>query len=478
MVALNALFTYILKPTSDVKAVIALILLISLLVRRTQGVGQLYLKLKKIPVGISLTIILSFSFLLRLFWIFWSPHVPPAQISEDYLILNHAQDLAAGLGFRSAWTREFTAFRPIGYPLFLAFLFKLFGTNLVIAELFQAVFGVLSVFLVFYISKQTVSDHFGLFAALLYGCYPTAIMSTKILLDEHLFLVLWLASLALLISDYQKPSFVKVSLAGLTIGISALCRPYTVTMCVVVFIVWLFAKRSFTGALKRGVLVAFLTLLCALPWAIRNYYRLGVPIFYTTAVGTNCYFSNNPTSDVRYPVNPDLEHGGDPDYLRANITEVERDYAGRRAAFRWIIKNPVLFIEKALGRTFYMLGLNREGWVIDDNFTTIKPGAKRPSKKFLKGLEKFEQYYYVTVFLFSLTGLFLFCGNFVYDVERKGLIYPLVTLWFYIFLTAISLTQRKYRFVVEPFFCIFAAYGIFISFFGYWDQKSLAMKQA
>ena len=465
MIALNSFIKYILNPASNIKIILLVFLSLSFFIRKVELKNKIYRILSKIPVKTWLIIILTLSFIIRLFWILWSQHVPPAPISEDILIFNHAKDLAAGNGFRSLWTGEPTAFRPIGYPLFLAGVFKLFGPQLAIAEFIQVAFNVLCVFCVFYISKQIVSSEFGLFAAALYAFYPTAIMSTKILLDEHLFLVLWMTSIILLVSDFQKPSLLKIIWAGLLAGLSATCRTYSIITCGIVFIAWVLTKKDLAGAIKRAVIIAVLTILCAIPWGIRNYHKIGAPVLWTTAIGTNMYFANNPTSDVRYPVNPDLEHGGDPGFLTPGLTEVQKDYAGRKAAMSWIKNNPLIFLDKMTGRIFYMLGFDSEGWVIDDNFTNLKEGAIPPSRKVKKFLAKTEQAYYVVVFLFALMGSIIFFIKWKNLGENRGLIYVIITVSLYIFATVVALNHRKYKFPIEPFLCILAAYGMIQIFF-------------
>ncbi len=471
MIAINSFVNYMLYPADNLKIILAVILAISFIFRRSPLASKIYDAFSKIPVKPSLIIILAVSFALRLFWIFWSQHVPPAPISEDILIWTHAKDLVAGYGFRSYWTQQPTAFRPIGYPLVLAGLFKLFGPHLVLAEILQVFLNVLCVFCVFYISKQIVSPQFGLLAALLYGFYPTAIMSTKILLDEHLFLVLWMVSIILLISDFQKPAWSKVIVAGFATGLSAIFRTYSIITCGIAFVVWAVAKRNFAGAVKRGAVIAFLTVLCAVPWGVRNYLRFGAPVLWTTAIGTNMYFANNPTSNVRYPVNPDLEHGGDPGFLTPNLSEIQKDYAGRKAAMNWIKNNPLIFVDKMIGRGFYMMGFDPEGWVIDDNFTNLKSGAQPPSRRTKKFLMKTEQAYYFVAFIFALIGSIIYFIQKKSSGKEEGMIYIIVTVLLYIFATVVALGHRKYKFPIEPFLCILAAYGITQIFFGHVTER-------
>lgn len=454
MIAWDAFVTYILKPTVNIKLIVLSIFASSFLLRRTSMLQSLQRSSQKLSTKKMLFAVLLLAFSVRLFWVLWSPHIPPASITEDGHMWRQAQELAAGKGFR--WVEgEYTARRPVGYPFFLSMLVRIFGPRLLIAELFQVLFCTINVYLLYFIGKKIRSELFGISVAFIYAFYPTAVMSVKLLMDEHLFMLLWLWGICFLIDDYQVPSYKKLSLASLIIGVSAYFRTYSALTPPAVFLAWFLGKKSGAEAFKRGILSMVIILLCAVPWGVRNYYRLGTFVPYTALLGWHLYYSNNPTADIRYPVNPDLAHGGDPEFLSAK-TDVERDYAGRHAAWRWIKKNPSLFLQKALARAFYMHGLNREGWVVDDNFTTLKPERQMPSPKFLKNLHKTEQYYYVTVFWFAVVGFVLLCSNWVKNMDSRGFIYILLILSIYIVFTAIALNHRKYRFVIEPFFCILA----------------------
>ena len=462
MIAWNAFVEYLLKPATNIKVFVLIILVSALFVRRKKGLGNFLDSFQEATMGKALFAILGIAFLLRLGWVLWSPHVPPSPITEDAYIWRHANELAAGVGFKSP-LGAYTARRPIGYPFFLSLLIRLFGPEMFIAELFQVGFGVLSVFFLYVLGKKLGSEFLGILAAGLYALYPTAIMSTKIIMDEHLFIVFWLAGMIFLVSDYQEPSYFHAFLAGLAVGLSALFRTYSIITIPVVFLMWGLFRKNIRQALARAALMAFLAFLCALPWAIRNYYRLGSPIFYTPLLGVHLYYANNPTSDIRYPVNPAPEKGGDEGFLKAK-TEHEQDRAGQIAAWKWIRQNPQLFFQKAIGRMCYMLGFNREGWVVEDNFTTLAPGAQMPSPKLRKKLEKAEQYYYVAIFLLAIAGTFFYFANGFSTGDPRGAGFIILNVIFYITVTAIGLNHRKYRFVIEPLFTLLAAYGLVAMF--------------
>jgi len=469
MIAWDSFFTYILKPTINLKIIVGLILICAFFIRRSDILERAYRALRKVPLRPAIFTAIALAFLMRLSWVLWSPHIPPASISEDAQIWRHALDLSQGLGFKTV-LGEYTAWRPIGYPFFLSLLIRLFGPELYVAELFQVFFSTATVYCVYLIGKKLESERFGLIAALVFAFYPVSVMGAKIILDEHIFILLWLVGLLFLISDYQKPSIKKLLVGSLAVGVSALFRTYSVMTAPVLVVAWLLGKKDVRGAFFRGIVLLTLVYVCAIPWAVRNHYRLGAPVFHTALLGVQLYYANNATSDVRYPVNPAPEEGGDLAFLNAK-NDVERDLAGRRAAIEWIRSNPSLFLQKAFGRVCYMLGLNREGWVVEDNFATIRSGVDPPSPQLRKGLEKLEQYYYVIIFWFGVFGCIAMIATCMQKGDQSGWLIVLGTVFFYLLVTAIALNHRKYKVPLEPFFCLLASYGFLKAFFGYASEK-------
>ncbi len=464
MIIWNAFLNYFVMPGEKVKIIVLCILILSLIMRRREVIRGVYEQLQKIPTRTLLLVLFSLAFLLRLGWVLWSPHTAPSAGTEDMIMLRHARDLASGRGYLTS-EGAFSADRPIGYPIFLAFVFKMFGENIGLVEFLQIVFSVLGVFTVFCLGRQVCNREVGFFAALLLALFPTSIFASKVVLEEHVFIPLWLLGINIMISDLKKPSWKKIVAQGLIFGIAAHFRTYAFAMGLVVFFWWLVNRKGIGPALLRGLAIQLLILSLALPWAIRNYVKLGEPIFYTTWIGAALYFANNDTTDVRHPINPTVEQGGDEDFARAT-TELERNRAGKKAALKWIVKNPGTFIQKGAGRIIYMLGLSREGWIVKDNFYTLRPGRAQPKKGLIRFFDKLDNDYYGNIFLFALLGLAIFC--FTPNVSRpKGLWLIIFTFAYYLAFVALTPGQRKYRFSIEPFFCILAAYALFTAWFGH-----------
>lgn len=393
---------------------------------------------------------------LRIAWVLYSPQAAPSAHSEDLIILRHAMDLAEGRGYVSAEGVP-TAIRPVGYPFFLSLLYRLWGGERMLwMELLQAVMSGFTLFFVFRIGNQLQGPAMGLLGTALLAFSPTSIFAAKIILGEHLYLPLFLGGISFLISDLKNPRYLTLVTAAFLLGISAHVRTYSFALGAVVFIVWIMVKGNFRQAITRAFLFQVIVLLLALPWALRNSKALGSPVLYTTSIGTALYFGNNPNPDqVNFPI----EKGGDADYLQAQ-TEVERNQAGKRAAFRWIQENPGKFLNRVLVRIAYVLGINREQWVVTDNFHTLAPGRVPPSDAFKNRLAQLDQSYYAVIFMLAAAGLAIFIVNYIKKREAAGLWWIVMILCYYLSIIGVTLGHRKYRYPVETLFCLLAAFAL------------------
>lgn len=391
--------------------------------------------------------ILFLAFILRFAWIVWSPHTHPSGIAEDGRILIHAADLAAGKGFIGLENGQPTAIRPFGYPLFLSLIFRLFGQNMWMVEGLQIFLQLLAVLSLFFLAREIGGDLLGLLSASILAFHPSSIFSSKIVVDEHLFLPFWLAGMALVISDFKKEDWRKILCAGILFGIGADIRSHSGMMGFVVFAFWLLAKRNFRAAFLRLVFMQAIILLSALPWAVRNYYKLGSPVLYSTTFGSALYQGNNPHN----------HQGALPPEIHGAETEVERSRAGAKAGLEWIRRNPGAFIQKSAGRVLYLLGLDREEWPVYDNFYNIRPGRTAPSLETQSRLIQIENYYYGSFFMLALCGLGLSFFHFRRDPAMGFII---LTLIYYLSLIALTLSTRKYRHLIDPLLALLSAYFI------------------
>lgn len=455
--SIDSVIKFFICPAQTAKIAVVLLLLIALAVRKKKRTELVQIFINRFHL-LLLSMLIVIAFMTREGWVIWSPHAAPSAHTEDLQIMRHALDLYEGKGYESVDGKP-TAVRPVGYPFFLSILYHLWGgENVRFVETIQVLLGICTIFILYCLGSALHNRVTGLISAALLAFSPTSIFSTKIILDEHLFLPLFLGGLCFLIADLKGPKIYRVIFAGLLLGMSAHFRTYTFAMGLVVFFVWVILTKNLRKSLLRGLLIQLVILSIAVPWAIRNYIKLGTPVLYTTAIGTALYFGNNPNIN---PSSLPPELGGDINYFLAR-NEVEQNTAGKRAAIRWIREHPIEFINKSFNRVLYHLGMDREQWIITDNFHTIMPTKKKPLDRTIAILSQLDQSYYAAVFILAVLGLFLYLLN--YSAFNK---YTLIvfTIIYYLSIIAVTLGHRKYRLVIEPLFYLMAALAFYVVFF-------------
>jgi|GEM_PF-6681769 len=449
-----AFLNYYVSPALGVKIFfLSSIVLLLLFCRSSYGAAAVeFLDAKDRRWIIVLLILLGVT--LRFAWLLWTPYVPGAAHTEDTIMLRHAHELAAGQGFIDS-TGASTAGRPVGYPFLLSLIIPASGhINLFYLGLLHILLAFITLCIIYIIGAMLGGALTGVIALFLTAFYPTLIFSTKIVFEEHFFIPLFLGGIAFLISDYQKPRLWKLMAAAAFTGLSAYFRPFSSMMSVTVFVVWCLGRREFRKALVRAVVFQFILILVAMPWAIRNQHKLGKPVLYTTLTGGVFYCGNNENPNQTMNT---LEQGGDPAYHLAK-NEVERNAAGFRAGGRWVAAHPQEFLSRIGWRVLYFLGLRREAWIITDNFHTLEKSRKPPSETLKRFLSKIDHQYYVFVFLWAVVGCFF--GLLKRRSNQGIILWILVTIFFYLAIIGFTVSHRKYRFVIEPLFCLLAAYGI------------------
>ena len=109
------------------------------------------------------------------------------------------------------------------YPYVLAAVYTAAGHSLGLVYILQSVLGVANLLLVYVLASRTFGHKSGLIALILMTAYaPLVYLETK-LLTETLAITLNLASLLLLMRALRRPTIAWFGLAGVSLGLSALC---------------------------------------------------------------------------------------------------------------------------------------------------------------------------------------------------------------------------------------------------------------
>lgn len=220
-----------------------------------------------------------------------------------------ARNLLHGQGLVFSDTRfsdAVCAFRTPGYPLFIAAC----GGSIRAVRVAQALLDTATVLAVFLLARTLIGGRIGpLAAAIVVAFNPYLIYFSALLLSETLFTAMLAWGMVLLVKGSarrRRRELLLWLLGGVLLGLSVLVRPSAVALPVLLGLVSVFLNRPMGGSYKLqersqertrvppGSAMVLLTVICLLPWAVRNRVVLGRWIWLDTNSGFTLYDGFNP----------------------------------------------------------------------------------------------------------------------------------------------------------------------------------------
>lgn len=233
---------------------------------------------KSYPIHIGEVVLLLVALTLRCY-----PLIPLSTIplSGDMVHYNHAALLLVERHVLTYWSDAPSAQVTPGYPLFLALCYWLahtlpsatLETDLHVATFAQAALSAITVWLVYRISRCLMPVWASYLVAVLWLIYPPAEGSVKLILTETLYLCALLFFTWCFLRALERPTWLRWSVAGLTLAITVLVRPVPFPfVCAPLFLLLAKTRR---GERLRTSLIGYgayvLTFgIAMLPWWIRN----------------------------------------------------------------------------------------------------------------------------------------------------------------------------------------------------------------
>src|SRR5262249_4936009 len=233
---------------------------------------------------------------------------------------------------QSAHSGEGYAFRPPGFPLLMAQVYR-FGESDRNIFVLQSIIGALSA-LTLYLLLIRYSFAAAVSSALILTFHPLMLLFTKQLLTENLYILLLIliAYFSLRTVENRLWSFA----VGGTWGVLILTRSESVfTVLPMIAAACIISQRQ---RLFKFVIPLMIAALIVSPWIYRNYMLLG-RVTLNTAAGMNLYMSFNPkaTGGFYYPDEPEGLPNG----------EAERSQFYAKKAFEFIKDHPLQAIRLA-----------------------------------------------------------------------------------------------------------------------------------
>lgn len=227
-------------------------------------------------------ILLIITIIPRFTWIY----IVQTQPFSDFLHM-HNYGVNASKGDFKGFVDFYAVFPfKIGFGLILAGLYKLFGTSLLVAKLFNVALSAILVFIIYAGGRMLYSEKAGRIAAILCALWPAQIMYTSVIAAEHLFLVLFTASVVLILKFIKKYTFKNYEVnngnflliaAAILTAFAQLIRPMAMILLPVFAVFVLLYKRYRSNMLNSiGLCIKSIILFTAVYFLVINLVNLPI----------------------------------------------------------------------------------------------------------------------------------------------------------------------------------------------------------
>ena len=199
--------------------------------------------------------------------------------------------------------------RPPGYPFLLSFIYFFFGNNYHSPRLIQFFFGILNVYLIFYVvSKIFNNKKTGIISAFL-----IAILWEPIYFEGEINYPVWVILLTIItlgtfLQYLKTKKILYVICSGLSLGLISLFRPNALLLLpMYILLVFLTSRNSnIKNTLIYGTFLTVSTFLVITPILIRNYIVSKEFFLISCFGGINTYIGNNSKSSGDSPTIPNI----------------------------------------------------------------------------------------------------------------------------------------------------------------------------
>ena len=202
-----------------------------------------------------------------------------------------ARSIAEGQGY-VFYDGEPTAAWPVGYPAFLAGLYRVTDDSVLSAKVANGFLGALTVLGVYALGARVFGPRAGWAAALVLAFFPNQVFFSTLVMSEILsafLLLLVLLAVLYLTLDRERARWWGAAVVGLLIGLAALVRSEFLLFFLVPLLPWRLVLGRWRRALGyTGVALAAVVLVLA-PWTVRNAVRLDYPVVVSTGSAANLF---------------------------------------------------------------------------------------------------------------------------------------------------------------------------------------------
>ncbi len=388
-------------------------------------------------------IIFLFAFFIRLITVVLAWHYGSLQVWEYEII---ADNILNGTGYQFEHLGVIHhVFGPPLYSFLTSLVYFITSHNQLALAVIQAFLSSLACIFIFKIGCRLFDAKTALLAFLMTALHPGLIIYATKLHAFNVDMPLLILVVMLLFKAYDRMSIAYFSLFGAVFGLCLLSRSTVFLFLFMAFILLLFRSNQKKRLASYFALSSIIALLVVSPWLVRNYMLLGRSVFIQKA-GEVFWRGNNPNATGTAYASDDrpMIDSAPEEFIRKIYTsgEVEQDRLFWNAAFEFIKRNPIRFIELTAKKFYYF-------WWFSPYSGVLYP---------VLYLSVYKILYLVIIFL-AIPGT-IFALN---SGEKKSIegTYLLMLFFFTISLSqSFFYVEGRHRLAIEPLLLIFTANGI------------------
>ena len=401
--------------------------------------------------------LLVLALVLRLGYMAVTPNYEVIDDARDYDL--HARSIALGQGFAhiGPGPSRRTAFRPPGYPYFLAGVYAVGGVQraddsrrFLLGRIANALVGTAVVGLIGLLSAQVFDRRVALAALALAAVYVPLILVGGSLMSEPLFAALLLGGVTAALQHRRSAHRYRWALvAGLFGGLAILTRANAaVLLAPLAVAVWDLRPRWSWRALAPPAALVAVALLAVAPWTVRNAVAFDAFVPVSTQLGAALAGTYNDAArtDHRNPASwRSLRRVPDYQYVVRHrrwrqTPEPTLERKLRAAALRYVTKHPAYVADVAWWNTRRMLDLAGLSWS-RHTASTISVGSGWAE---------------AGVVVFWLFGVLALAGALTRRGRRVPLPVAAVPALLYVSVVLLAFETPRYRTGMDPFVVMLA----------------------
>ena len=289
----------------------------------------------------------------------WAMAYPTHPFADSEWYYRTAAQLRDGAGFvYDLKTRRPLVAWPVGYPLFLATIFRVTGPSVWVAKVANIVLAVACVALTYDLARRLFNVYVAALAALLLALLPGFVVYVSLVSTDLLFMTLFTGAYVASLRSAESPRPARTAVAvGIVNGALALVRGPGLFMAPVwAWLQWQTARPRLS--LRRAVLLTVAgTFIVLAPWMVRNYLLFDRLIFVSANTGVNLWIGNNPNADGAYAFPRDMSN---PLFIYFSDALATEDHA-YRLAFEFMRTRPGDALRLLPAKLFFFYNANDYG---------------------------------------------------------------------------------------------------------------------